>query len=556
MKERFLFLFALLISINFIYAKNIKVLVIGNSFSVDAVENYLYELTNAGGDTIVIGNMYIGGADLKTHYDNSVSNTSSYSYRKIVNGKTVTRNNFTLLAAIIDDDWDYIALQQSPGDSGKYNSYFPYLTDLITYIKLKSINPEMKIIFHTTWAFANDVKLTAFADYGRNQMTMYNAIIDASTRAVAISDIEFVVPAGTAIQNGRSSSLGDTFCRDGYHLQLTFGRFTAACTWYEKLFGKSVLENSYIPPTMSYFQAKVARHAAHEAVSTPNSVTSLAGLTNDTPVEQFTGTINISFANNPQKPEWNVLVDHLEKSSLENLRESDGSVTPVSISVTNSFRGVSTSGATSTTRTLPDIPVEVLFQSFYGNAKPYNGVTEPTGALKVTGLNPSMAYDFTFFATMLNSRDNKECYYKFFGSVESGEVFYLNASNNTLNPLKVTNIKPNTSGEITIEVGAGPNNDNSAQFYYITALLISSASGTHTINTKASAIKIYPNVVRDYFTVETADESPMNLRMINMSGKTVIEKNIKGKESLYVGNFAKGIYLIHINDELIKLLKI
>ncbi len=49
-----------------------------------------------------------------------------------------------------------------------------------------------------------------------------------------------VIPAGTAIQNARTSSQGDTYTRDGYHLEQTYGRFTAACVWFEKLFGKDV----------------------------------------------------------------------------------------------------------------------------------------------------------------------------------------------------------------------------------------------------------------------------------------------------------------------------
>ena len=45
-------------------AKVVKVLAIGNSFSQDAVEQYLYELAAAQGDSLVIGNAYIGGAPL------------------------------------------------------------------------------------------------------------------------------------------------------------------------------------------------------------------------------------------------------------------------------------------------------------------------------------------------------------------------------------------------------------------------------------------------------------------------------------------------------------
>ena len=42
----------------------IKVLAIGNSFSQDAVEQYLHELGEAEGITMIIGNMFIGGCSL------------------------------------------------------------------------------------------------------------------------------------------------------------------------------------------------------------------------------------------------------------------------------------------------------------------------------------------------------------------------------------------------------------------------------------------------------------------------------------------------------------
>ncbi|MDE6646879.1 MAG: DUF4886 domain-containing protein, partial [Prevotella sp.] len=44
-----------------VQGKVIKVLAIGNSFSEDAVEQYLYELAAAQGDSLVIGNAYIPG---------------------------------------------------------------------------------------------------------------------------------------------------------------------------------------------------------------------------------------------------------------------------------------------------------------------------------------------------------------------------------------------------------------------------------------------------------------------------------------------------------------
>ena len=51
-------------------ARDIKVLAIGNSFSVDVVEQNLHELAKAEGTTLVVGNLYIGGCGLQKHLSN------------------------------------------------------------------------------------------------------------------------------------------------------------------------------------------------------------------------------------------------------------------------------------------------------------------------------------------------------------------------------------------------------------------------------------------------------------------------------------------------------
>lgn len=278
MKRVFVFFVVFIFAISFISARQIKLLTIGNSFSEDAVEHYLAGLVKAAGDEIIIGNMYIGGASLDLHYKNSVSNSSSYSYRKIVNGVKTVTPSYSLLKSITDEEWDYISVQQVSVKSGQYDSYFPAITNLITYIRTHASNPQMKLILHSTWAYQQNATHNGFANYNNNQTAMFNAIIDASFRVATTSGIVIVIPAGTAIQNGRTSKLGDTFCQDGYHLELTYGRYTASCTWFEKLFEKSVIGNTYIPQSISAYQAKVAQYAAHYAVEKPQEITSLENL--------------------------------------------------------------------------------------------------------------------------------------------------------------------------------------------------------------------------------------------------------------------------------------
>ena len=268
-----LFFLTLCISITSVHAKQIKLLTIGNSFSEDAIEYYLAGLAEANGDTIIIGNMYIGGCSLEKHYINSVNNFPNYSYRKIVNGIKTTTPGYRLIDAISDEEWDYISFQQVSSLSGQYESYCPYLEQLISFVEKHSSNPDMEIVLHATWAYAQTSTHAGFSNYGNNQISMYNAIIDASCRAAQKMGIKIIIPAGTAIQNGRTSSLGDTFCKDGYHLDINYGRYTASCTWYEKLFEKPVVGNSYVPCTVTPFQAKVAQLSAHHAVNNPYKIT-------------------------------------------------------------------------------------------------------------------------------------------------------------------------------------------------------------------------------------------------------------------------------------------
>jgi hypothetical protein len=103
---------------------------------------------------------------------------------------------------------------------------------------------------------------------------MYAAIIDATHRVKEdVPDISFIIPSGTAIQNGRTSAIGDNFCRDGFHLDYQIGRYTVACTWFEKITGINVVGNKTVPNGLSDFQVEVAQNVAHFAVLKTEEVT-------------------------------------------------------------------------------------------------------------------------------------------------------------------------------------------------------------------------------------------------------------------------------------------
>lgn len=277
MRKLSLFLLFLFVQIQFVDAQGIspkeddiiKVLAIGNSFSQDAVENYLFDISQSAGKKIVIGNLYIGGAPLELHLKNAHNNSNAYSFRTIaLDGTKKTVEKVSIQQAIESDNWDYISLQQASSFSGKYNIVMESLTDLWTYV-YAHMNPDTKLVYHQTWAYQQDSKHKGFNAYGNDQQVMYDSIMNVTSKIDKSKDFAFIIPSGTAIQNGRSSSIGDHYTRDGFHLDLDYGRFTAALTWYAKLFELDPRKNKYQPEKVTEVQAKIAKEAAYKAVKKP-----------------------------------------------------------------------------------------------------------------------------------------------------------------------------------------------------------------------------------------------------------------------------------------------
>ncbi|WP_390601708.1 DUF4886 domain-containing protein [Bacteroides sp. f07] len=256
--------------------KTVRILAIGNSFSQDAVEQYLHELADAEGISTIIGNMFIGGCSLERHVKNARDNAPAYAYRKIgTDGKKRERGKMSLEAVLADEDWDYVSLQQASPFSGMYETYEASLPELIEYVKAR-LPKKTKLMLHQTWAYASTSKHSGFKNYNCNQLTMYQAITDAVKKAAKVNKIKIVIPSGTAIQNARTSFIGDHLNRDGHHLDVKIGRYTAACTWFECIFKHNVVGNPYGPEGLDEARKAVAQKAAHAAVKRPYKITDLS----------------------------------------------------------------------------------------------------------------------------------------------------------------------------------------------------------------------------------------------------------------------------------------
>lgn len=250
----------------------IKILAIGNSFSDDALEHYLFGLAKAGGYKVIIGNLYIGGAPLDLHLKNAQGDKEVYEYRKVkVDGTKEKFSKTSISKALADENWNYISFQQSSPKSGLFETYIEPLPLLFNYVKEKATNPKVKYVWHQTWAYAQNSTHSGFVSYNKDQMQMYKGITNASGKVKTLVPIDIVVPAGTAIQNARTK-LGDVLTRDGYHLDLNIGRYTASCTWYESVFKQNVVGNPYKPEKVSEADALSGQKAARKAVKKPYKI--------------------------------------------------------------------------------------------------------------------------------------------------------------------------------------------------------------------------------------------------------------------------------------------
>ena len=217
-----------------------KILSIGNSFSEDA-QRWLHDISLCGNTEIDTSNLYIGGCTLKTHYDNITENKSAYEFQG--NGNKYLKST-SINAALSEENYDFITVQQSSGFSGIPQSYIPYLTEIVNYIKEKQ--PGAKIFFHKTWSYETDSTHDHFAFYNCDQGEMTRRIADCAEMVKKLAGLE-ILPVGDFIQYLRENTVefdyahgGISLCRDGFHLLETYGRFAAAAVWYKALTGEKV----------------------------------------------------------------------------------------------------------------------------------------------------------------------------------------------------------------------------------------------------------------------------------------------------------------------------
>ena len=257
-------------------SSSLRVLAIGNSFSEDSMR-WLYQIAaDYGIEEIILGHLYIGGCSLEQHWGFANSGATEYTYYKNTDGAWQNTGSKSMEYGLTDEYWDIITLQQASGKSGMKDTYEPYLGNLVTYIDEHKLNPDAKLLWHMTWAYQSGSGNAEFVNYDNDQATMYHAICNAVQEVVLPGDrFDGVIPTGTAIQNVRTSYIGDTLTRDGSHLNEYRGRYIAGLMWFKALTGYDIDGITYVP-NASEIDARalaVIKEAVNAAYATPYTVT-------------------------------------------------------------------------------------------------------------------------------------------------------------------------------------------------------------------------------------------------------------------------------------------
>ena len=226
--------------------KTLKILAITSSFGLNTTQ-HLGDIAMAEGCTeVIVGRLYASGCTLVQHVSNAQTNTKFYEYTKYVNGSwKSTKNNTSMQEGLKDEDWDVIFIQQGAAQAPLANTYHiggkSHVSTLIKLIQDQIQKPNIPFVWNMVWAYQGDSTQPVFATtFKKDQMAMYNSILNTTKeQIVPIKEIDAIIPSGTAIQNARTSFIGDTLTKDTYHLN-NLGRVIAGYTLYSTLTGKEI----------------------------------------------------------------------------------------------------------------------------------------------------------------------------------------------------------------------------------------------------------------------------------------------------------------------------
>lgn len=339
MKNKYIHVVAALVTASVLFAgccmseskappcRNLKVLAIGNSFSVCLLKQ-LPACAKAAGCNLDFCSASIGGCSLQRHWGNVVTAavdaaaapySVDWAYASVADGKDAPvakalggRHRANLPAILTADRWDVVTIQQASHFSAFEDSYEPYAGNLVA--KIRELAPQARIMIQQTWAYCNAdgriydaAKGAPGGTWGFDQDGMY-ARLTANYRKLGERYGLDIIPSGYAVQLYRKRlpvaftpptperraafvrpevpSMGGEVVGsyhwgrhwrkpkdpvalqvDSIHLNRE-GHYLQACTWLAKLYDVDIENLPYAPDFGADFAARapLMRRCAADAV--------------------------------------------------------------------------------------------------------------------------------------------------------------------------------------------------------------------------------------------------------------------------------------------------
>ena len=161
---------------------------------------------------------------------------------------------------------------------------------------------------------------------------------------------------------------------------------------------------------------------------------------------------------------WNNITESVgasDSGQLLNLITIDGRTTNIDLVMLSRFNGANQSGTLEFDR----FPTDATRDSLFGNTETFSERSEVFPSFKLAGLDPLLTYDFTFYASRMGIRDNRETGYTLTGT--NAGFAALDVAANIDNVVTAPGIKPDTDGQITISLTPTANNNNTYHFTYL-----------------------------------------------------------------------------------------
>ena len=266
-------------------AKTVKVLTIGNSFSVCLLKQFPQCAAAMPDCTLDLCSLCIGGCSLERHWNNvAAAATNStfrpysvkWSYASVKNkadapvAKTIVNGKANIPEMLTADKWDVVTIQQASHYSWRPETYSPFGDRLVETIR--KLAPQAQIMVQQTWAYTPYDK--RLSNWGIDQQTMHDKLKAAYAGFAGRYGFK-IIPTGDAVQGFRTAApstdgitgdpCGSPTGKDKFHLNRE-GEYLQACVWLATLFDCDVSKLAYCPQFLPESKAALMRKCAMEAV--------------------------------------------------------------------------------------------------------------------------------------------------------------------------------------------------------------------------------------------------------------------------------------------------